>query len=217
MRKTLSLVCCLFLVAALASCGTSAGSDDEGASGSTTAAPGDDEATTTEADDDTTTTEGGDDTTTTEAGGDADAQPYVDALVTSMSTGDPTENLVITADEAGCVAPVWIDTIGLDALADVDPEDLADPALDLEGIVDVDEEQAATMIAAYGDCGVDIEQEFIDYITSDLTEDQQGCVADALADVDLTDLLEGALVDSDAAEAEYRDQLQGPFTTCGVN
>jgi hypothetical protein len=55
---------------------------------------------------------GGDD----DSGGDdvsAEEQPYVDAMVDSFRSGDDDE-LTPTADQADCVAPRWIDTIGVD-------------------------------------------------------------------------------------------------------
>lgn len=210
-RTLTSTFACLCLVVALGACSTSAGSSGE---------PNDDATTRTEpgSEDDATTTDGG-------AGGggaggdgeDPDTDVYVEALVTGMSAGDPGEDLVLTVEEARCVAPVWIDTLGTDALSGLDPQELADPDdLDLAGIVDIDEDQAGTMIGAYADCDVDISEKFASYLTLDLPADQAACVSEALAEEDLTDLLELALVDEDEAEARFTATLEPVSEACGV-
>lgn len=203
MRKLLTLLAGLALLTGTAACSTSAGSSGEGKDDATTR----------------TDPPEADGTTTAppEGGGSPDTGAYVEALVTGMSAGDPGEDLVLTVEEARCVAPVWIDTLGADALAGIDPQELADPDdLDLAGIVDIDEQQAAAMIDAYAGCDVDISEKFASYLALDLPADQAACVSDALAEEDLTGLLELALVDEDEAEAQFTATLQPVSEACGV-
>ena len=178
MRKLLALTCALLLALAAAGCGSSGGS--EGADSTTTEA----KATTT-----------GDDTSTTSKGGDPEpsvvtADEYEAAFATSLTSGKREEgNLVMPDDAAACVAPKFVEIFTVEGLneAGITAEDASDPSFDPSD-VGIDEDQAAEVVAAFGDCDFDIYAELAASLTVGLGSDVQECAAQNV-DHDLADAL----------------------------
>lgn len=180
------------LVFAASSCGTSDSSD--GAT-STTAAGSPSSSTapsSTTSADETTTAEGG-----SAPSGDADA--YATSLAIGLENAEGAEgDLKLSADEAECVAPTWVDTIGADTLSgqDVTPTDLEDPNFSFDEL-GLDLDQGYEMIDAFDGCDIDIYGEFLASIGSGLTPDQQSCLSEQL-DQDLArEFLANSVVMSD--------------------
>lgn len=156
---------------------------------------------TTEPEDPTTTT-----TTTTEPDepdpDPGDEQAYVDAIADSIAGGD-TGDLRLTDEQAGCLAPGWLDAIGLTALVDagIEPEDLrsGDLADDLQELLDRD--QAAEMVASFDRCGVDLDELFLNSLVADgeRPEEEIRCLVDALPEGYVDELLTISLADGDEA------------------
>lgn len=157
---------------ALASCGSS-GDDGDG-----------DEGTTTEA---TATTEAGANGDEGEAEPDEDvsdvtAEDYTAALQSFFTTGVAEDGDLVLADgEAECVAPQWVEAIGVEAFheAGTTTEALADPGyafLDLE----LDGATAQAMIDAFDGCGVDIYGQLASSLTLGLTDEQQACAVEEI-------------------------------------
>lgn len=113
-----------------------------------------------------------------DGGSDADAQPYVDALVSSLQDSDgpgPTD------EQAECIAERAIDAIGVDTLEDagVTPEEVAESD-GPEDFVELSEDQARDVAESFVSCefdfaaafaGEDASQEAIDCIDENLDED----------------------------------------------
>ena len=162
----------LVLVVALAGCSSD---DSDGADASTSVAP--DATTATTLDPTATTVEAPFDPAT------ATAEAYADALDDGLSEGSLDEGqLRVTGEQAVCMAPRWIEAIGVDALVaqEVPPGLLADPAYRF-GDLGLDEAQAAEMLAAYDDCGADLYGLFALALTPDQEAAIQTC---AVAEID---------------------------------
>lgn len=192
------------LVLAVSACGAS-GSDD---AASTTVA----EETTTSADEATTTTEGG------PSESDADADAYAEGLAVGLASADEESGeLVLSSDEAECVAPEWVDLIGVDTLtgADVVPEDLEDPDFQFTDL-GLDPDTGGDMIDAFGDCDVDIISEFYETLSADLDDEQVDCLVDELGDEQARQFLIEALVQTDLS-AELNDELERIDSVCELS
>jgi hypothetical protein len=163
---------------------------------------------------------GGDDaaetTTTTEAS--AEAQVWIDAFVSSFTTGDAEMGaLVLPDDRATCVSERWVEAIGLDALeaSDVTPEEASDPNSDL-GELGADEEAAVAMVAAFDGCDVDLVAELATSLTasSENAEEDRACVEENLERDAVEDLLV-ALFQGETGDAEFEAILGVLQDACG--
>ena len=176
-------------------------------------------------DDDASTTTAGIETTTSHSTGtstadtatdatvssaDATEADYLAAIERSLSTGD---GLSTTPEQAECMAPKWLDTIGVDRLKDrgVDPSEIGDDvnddgsALSDLGLTD---DEGTALYDAFGECDVDIRQQFVEFATEGQRPEVVECVADALT----PDLLRRVMIASIVQKAPD-DQLQADFET----
>lgn len=136
---------------------------------------------------------------------DPDPQPsgdeaeYVEALATGLVDLDE-DDLPVTEDQAACIAPEWIDEVGVEALAgnDIAPGDLEDFELDEVFAPAIDRDTADAMVAAVVDCGIDLDA-FVrqDGLDDGQTEDQMDCFFDALPDGAIADVLAASLDQGD--------------------
>lgn len=196
------------LLLALSACGASGGDD---AASTTTVA----EETTTTADEATTTTEDG---PTNSSEPDGDASAYADGLAVGLTSGDEESGeLVLSSDQAECVAPEWIDIIGVDTLtgADVTPQDLEDPDYQFTDLR-LDADTGGDMIDAFGDCDVDIISEFYETLSADLDDEQVDCLVEELGDDQARQFLIEALVQTDLS-AELNDELERIDSVCQLS
>ena len=94
-------------------------------------------------------------------------QPYVDALVASFTSGED-EDFQLTEEQAECVAPSWIDTIGMERIeeAGVEPEDIGGDGGSELADLGLSEAEGNELYDAFGACDVDIKQAFIDGIAA---------------------------------------------------
>ncbi len=113
---------------------------------------------------------------------DATAEDYATAFVINLSSGKKDEgNLVLSEDEATCVAPRLVDAIGVQTFQDTDvtPDDIEQPRLRRApcstSARSVGEEIVRGRSAA---CNVDIVALFAESLTAGLTAEQQSCVAE---------------------------------------
>lgn len=135
---------------------------------------------------------------------------YLAAIERSLSTGD---GLKTTSDQAECMAPKWLDTIGIDRLKehDVAPSEIGDDVNDDGSALSdlgLSQEEGTALFDAFGDCDVDIRQKFVDLATEGQRPAVASCVADALT----PDLLRRLMIAS-IVEGQPDDQLQADFTT----
>jgi hypothetical protein len=178
MPKLVSVLCAVLLAVAVAGCG-SAGSEG---SPTTTTAKG----TTTTAD--PAGTGSGDGEPSAEVSG-ITAEEYTAAFVSNLSSGeDDGTDLVVTEEQAECIAPKWVAVITVEKLhesgATVDA--LSDPGFDRTEL-QLDEDQGAELVAAFDPCGVDLAEKFAAALTQGLTEEQQAC---AVENIDRDDALD---------------------------
>jgi hypothetical protein len=112
-----------------------------------------------------------------DGGSDEDAQPFVDALVTSLQD---EEGLGATDEQAECIAEQAIDTIGVDTLEEegVTPEDVAESD-GPEELVDLSESEAREIAEAFIDCDFDFASAFSG---PDASAELVDCVEDNLDD-----------------------------------
>lgn len=191
MRKLLALSCAVALLF-VAGCGSSGGDDAD--KGSTT-----------------TTTAGGGSTTAPSAEVAAiTAEDYAAAFATGLTKGDPAADLVLKADEADCVAPKWVDAIGVDTLhtQGVTVEQASSTTFDTTGF-GLGDAEGQQMLDAFDACDVDIYTLMTDSLTAGLTADQQSCVAKEI-DHDLADAVLVKALSSQNSDTEFQaliDQL----------
>jgi len=131
-----------------------------------------------------------------DGGGDA-ASPYVASLKKNLETAKGNE-LKLTAKQADCLAPKWIDTITPERLekAGIEPADLATSDTDASITkLKLSDATAGSLIDAYGDCGVGLKKAFIDNVGSGSTmsADDKACLDEAITDDLLRDVLVATL------------------------
>jgi len=200
MRKLLVIVSVLTLAVVGAGCGSSGGSDSAG----------DDATTTTGAK--TTTTEG-----TTEDPGDVTADGYTSAFIINLSGGSKEDgNLVISEEEATCVAPRFVDAITVKTLQDNDvtTADIEDPGFDGSAL-GLSEEQGEQLVDAFGACDVDITALFAESFTAGMTAEQQSCVAENV-DADLTKALLVKTFSTGESDAEFEAVIADLTEKCDL-
>lgn len=202
-RPRPSLIAVAFALLVLIAGCSAGGSDDA-------AAPASDDTTTTtgRAADDTSTTEPSDDeetTTTADGSSGTSKQDYVDAVTDAMREVED-EDFPIDDEQAGCLAPAWVDAIGYETLIDagVTPEVLGgaengDTTASFEDVVD--RAMAERLVAAFGKCGIDLEQFFFDSMASgdSMTPKQLACLRKGLPDGYVEDLMATSMDGGDDA------------------
>jgi len=204
MRKPSLLVCVVVLAFAAVACGSSGGSDATDTTDTTKAA---DATTTTESD--------GPPVTVDDSVADLTEDDYTEAFAANLSGGDKDSGqLVIGEDEAACVAPLWVDVIGVDALqaAGLTTDDVADPAFD-GSVIDIDEDQGQEMVDAFETCDVDIYALFAESLTGGLTPEQQSCVAENQDKELVNELLVKTFADEDS-DAVFEEVIGDLTTKC---
>lgn len=199
MRRFFPLLVAAVLMIATAGCGASGG--DKTAKTTTTAAPtpaGRGSSTTAAGGSSTTTAGSSTTTTTTTAGGgssttaggtpsttadkgppgNGSADTYATNVAKGLSGGSKSgSDLVLDPKAARCVAPKWVDAIGLDTLQkkSPDPSELAKSNYSYDEL-GLNKGQATTMIAAFGDCGVHLYDLLIRSLSVGLSSDQKTCI-----------------------------------------
>jgi hypothetical protein len=191
-------------VAALTACGD----DDDGGS-----------ATTADAAETNASSSDGTSTGSTVSAADATEDDYLAAIERSLTSGAETGQVATSSEQAECVAPKWLDTIGVDRLKEqgIAPAQIGDD-IDDDGSALSDlgltEDEGNALYDAFGDCGVDIEQQFLTAITDDLNQEAAACVADAVSGDLLRRLHVSVLVQGDAAEDELQADIGAAVAPC---
>ncbi|CAN5586066.1 hypothetical protein BH10ACT1_BH10ACT1_20500 [soil metagenome] len=224
-RRSTALACCALLLAPLtAACSSDSDADPERTT-STTEAPGGDGTTTTAGPDETTSTVPAVRTTTTvteDPVPSGDEQAYVDALITSF-VADGNRDLPLVRDEAECVAPRWVEAIGVDrfAAAGVEPGDITVGAEEVDSYFDVidglgDPETAEALVDSFADCDIDLTALVADLIADqgEATAAQRTCFIEAVPDGALEQSLARALDGDEATEAEFDAQVDAAAEKC---
>ncbi len=136
-----------------------------------------------------TTTAGASATTTggsSAGGGDASGateEEYLAAIEAQFTQGG-SDSLQMTEEQAKCVAPKWLDVIGVDRLKEkgVTPDQVrADTDNEQLAALGLTESEGNKMYDAYGECDVDIRAEFARSISAS-TEVDEDCISDAIDD-----------------------------------
>lgn len=116
-----------------------------------------------------------------------EGQPYVDALAGNLrdhGAGD----VQLTASEAACVAPKWVNVLQPERLdqAGIEPADLEpDDGLDEKaGKVALRDAEIGELVDALGQCDLDLQTAFIATLTEGarLSLEDQDCLDDAISD-----------------------------------
>lgn len=150
-------------------------------------------------------------------GGDVsdEEQPYVDAIAAQFQTDDESE-LQLTGEQADCVAPRWVDTIGLDTFEEqaITPEDINDSSEDELSTLGLDESQGNELYDAFEACDVDVPALLIDSLAADseLDADTVTCIEDNL-DADLVRRLMVAVVTQGDDALTGDNEVTQDFTT----
>jgi hypothetical protein len=152
-----------------------------------------------------------------------EAQPYVDAMIAGMVSSDDDEDddLQLEQDQAECLAPRWVETIGVDRLQDagLEPDDFAtDSDPDLSAL-DLSDEEGGELYDAFGTCDIDLKAEFIRSLTTEqnLSEEDADCLSDAFSDDFLRRIMVISLVEGDDAlddNEELTGELLSVFSEC---
>ena len=163
---------------------------------------------------------GSSDGTVTPGSAPAEAQPYIDSLAAGFTTGED-EDLQLTQEQADCVAPRWVDTIGMERITDagIAPEDIGAEGNSELSELGLSEDEGNELYEAFGTCGVDLQQAFVDGIAAsgDLPEDVAACLdehfdADTLQQIMVVTITKGE--DALAEDQELTDSLLAVFAEC---
>jgi hypothetical protein len=205
---TIVLIGCAGLV--LAGCG-----DDDDATSDEPAAsdPADD------ADEETDDTDAPEATDDAEGDADDDGESvdeddYVDAMIDSFDASDPDE-LQIDRGQAECLAPQWIEIIGVERMQEngIEPDDLREDSVDVELTeIGLTEDDGNALYDTFSDCDIDIRQIFIDSMSADaddeFTDEQRDCIGESFDDDVLRRIMVTTLIEGDDALDED-DELTG--------
>jgi hypothetical protein len=176
-------------------------------------------ATTADAAETTASSSDGTSTGSTLSAADATEDDYLAAIERSLARGAETGQLVISSEQAECVAPKWLDIIGFDRLTEqgITPAQIGDD-IDDDGSALSDlgltEDEGNALYDAFGECSVDVEQQFLTAITDELNQEAAACVADAVSGDLLRRLLVAVLVQGDAAEDELQADIGAAVAPC---
>jgi len=134
---------------------------------------------------------------------------YADALVSTFD--ENAENQIFTKANIRCLANSWIPIIGVDRLEEkgISPQDLASDEGDMTKL-GLDETDATAMVAALGDCNINMRELIMSSIAPGATAEQRSCLDKALTTEDLTQ----AMVASYMGKSEAMDQ--GPLAQAGT-
>lgn len=161
--------------------------------------------------------------TTADAGSTASRQEYVEAVAEAMRSVEDT-NFPIDDEQAGCLAPKWVDAIGYETLVDagVTPEVLGggedgDTTAEFQDVVD--RARAEKLVDAFGACGIDLEDFFYESLASDgtATPEQIRCLQDRLPSGFVRDMMVTSMDRGDEAldsDPELEDQFTEAFVLC---
>ncbi len=158
---------------------------------------------------------GGDDVEVSE-----EAQPYVDAMIESFDNSDPDE-LEIDREQAQCLAPRWVETIGPDRLAEagIEPEDFSSEGdVDLS-TADLSEDDGNEMYDAFEACGIDVKNLFVQSMANDeeLSTEDVECLEGAIDDDLMRRILVTTFVEGEDAldqDEELTGELFAMFAEC---
>jgi hypothetical protein len=167
---------------------------------------------------------GGDDDDDAGGGGGDDVseaeQPYVDAMIENFRSGDADE-LTLTDEQAECVGPKWIDTIGVERLeeAGLEPSDIASDSESDISELGLSEDEGGELYDAFGACDVDLQALFIDSLAADedLTDEDRQCLVDNFDEDFLRRILVLTLTQGDDAlegDEELTGELFDVFSEC---
>jgi hypothetical protein len=150
-----------------------------------------------------------------------EAQPYVDAMVEGMVSSDDDEDLQLDQEQADCLAPRWVETIGVERLQDagLEPDDFADDGDPDLSSLGLSEDEGGELYDAFGACDIDLKAEFIRSFTADqdLSEEDAECLGDAFSDDFLRRIMITTLVEGDEAledDQELTGELLSVFSEC---
>ncbi|MET0326968.1 MAG: hypothetical protein ABW219_17265 [Ilumatobacteraceae bacterium] len=153
-------------------------------------------------------------------GPDAAAQRYVDSLIAGFTAGED-EAPQLTPAQAECVAPRWIDVVGTTRLTDagVAPEDLGVGGNGELAELGLSGDEGNELYDAFADCGVDLEQAFIEGIamSGGLPDDVVDCLDEQFGDDTLRRIMVTTITKGEAALAEDQeltDSLLAALAAC---
>jgi hypothetical protein len=149
-----------------------------------------------------------------------DAQAYVDAMIRSFDNSAP-EELQINRGQAQCLAPLWVEAIGPDRLAEagVAPRDFAaDDDVDLS-VVGLTEEDGGEMYDAFAACDVDVKRLFVQSMATEqqLSAEDEACLEGAFAEDLLRRIMITTFVEGEDAldqDQELRGEMFAVFADC---
>jgi hypothetical protein len=150
-----------------------------------------------------------------------EAQPYVDAMAEGMVSSDDEGDLQLDQEQADCLAPRWVETIGVERLqgAGLEPDDFADDGDPDLSSLGLSEEEGGELYDAFGACDIDLKAEFIRSFTADqdLSDEDAECLGDAFSDDFLRRIMVTSLVEGDDAleeDQELTGELLSVFSEC---
>ena len=131
------------------------------------------------------------------------AAPYVKALADNLARAE-NDDLPMSREQADCLAPRWVDTIGVDRFeaAGVTPEDIKndDKTADFEEFT-LSESEAEVMYDAFGQCDVNLREMMIESMAGDseTPEAVRKCMEGVLTEEAIKTLMIMGLTEGDDA------------------
>jgi hypothetical protein len=167
---------------------------------------------------------GGDDDSSSSGGGgggsvSAEAQPYVDALKKDMTTREAEDDLVLTSQQADCVAPKWINTIGVAKLKEkgLTPEDIGSDSDSDFSDLELTEAQGNALVDAFDQCKVDLKGVFLKSMNPSMSAEDEKCLNDNFDATLLKQIMVTSLTKGDDAlsnDQELTGKLLAVFSKC---
>lgn len=140
-------------------------------------------------------------------------QAYIDALIPQLQGSSGLED-DDAERAAACLAPRWVEAIGVDRFAEAGlaPEDLADLDGGLE-VLAVDRPTAESMVDGFAACDVDLRAATLSQLLADpsITEEQAACAEAAISVEAVEESLVATLV-GEPADTSLFAEAQACFT-----
>lgn len=146
-------------------------------------------------------------------------KPYVEAMATSMrSSNDDSEDVVFTDEEIDCIAPRFVNIIGVDRMKEnnVEPADIAaDDSIDFSNL-DLSDDEGNTLYDTFGECDIDLREKMLTGMAADedATPEMKACMEGVFTDENLRKFMVSSMVAGEDAEddpeiAPLMGQLMG--------
>ncbi len=148
----------------------------------------------------------------------AEGKPYAESLEKNLTEGDEGK-LELSDEQAGCIAPKWVNTMKPDRLkkAGIKPADVAeDDNAEIFVRLKLSTDEGNALVDAFIDCGVELKETYL-ASSAGLSDDDKMCLNDAISEDFLREILVLGFTEGPAAldeDSDVRKELEKVLDKC---